>query len=106
MRPRMSALVASAFIALFYVTMPSASALTAPSRDKVAGAETASAAQQVHWRRGYRYYRPHVRYYRPYRHYRPYRYYRPYRLYRPHVRYYRPWRCHRAYRFYRPRCCA
>lgn len=95
MRPRMTALVAFAFIAILYATTPSASALPAPSRADVAGSQTTGVAQQVHWRRwgwGPRYYRP-------------YAYYRPYRLYRPY-RFYRPWGCHRAYRLYRPRCCA
>jgi hypothetical protein len=88
MRPLTTALVASAFLTLFYVTMPSASAFPAPSRAGVTSEQTTSAAQQVHWRHGGW----------GYRYYRPYRFYRPYRLYRPH--YYRGWGhrgCHRYY---------
>jgi hypothetical protein len=81
MRLRTTALVASAFFGLLYVTMPGASALPAAPRADITATAPAATTQPVHWRRGgwgRRYYRPYGFYgYRPY-YYRPYRFYRPY----------------------------
>ncbi len=89
MRIRTTALVATAFAGLLYVSIPSASALPAASRADITTSSTAKAAgvtEEVRYRRrGYRrwggYRRPYYGYgygygYRPY-YYRPY-YYRPY----------------------------
>jgi len=96
MRLGTTALVASAFFGLLYVTMPSASALPLATRADITTTKSTGITQQAHWRRwggwGYRPYR----FYRPYGFYhRPYRYYRPYRLYRPWG-----WR-HRGHRWHR-----
>ena len=75
MRLTMTALVASALAGFLYVSVPSASALPAPSRGDVTtpNAKTGAITSEVHYRRrGYRRYG-----YRPYRYY-GYRPYRPY----------------------------
>lgn len=80
MRLKMTALVASALAGFLYVSVPSASALPAPSRGDVTtpNAKTGAITDEVHYRRrgfrrwGYRSYR-----YRPYGYY-GYRPYRPY----------------------------
>ena len=84
MRIRTTALVATAFAGLLYVSIPSASALPAASRADITTSSAAKAAgitEEVrHRRRGYRRHWGHRRHYgygyRPY-YYRPY-YYRPY----------------------------
>ncbi|KAB2939277.1 MAG: hypothetical protein K8F92_00670 [Hyphomicrobium sp.] len=90
MRLRTTAFVASALAGLFYVTLPSASALPAASRADITTAKAAGITEEVrhrrrHYRRGHRHYRPY-RYY-DYGYYEPY-YYRPY-YYRPY--YYGGW---------------
>jgi hypothetical protein len=85
MRLKMTALVASALAGFLYLSVPSASALTAPSRADVTvpNAKTGSLTEEVRYRRrGYRrwgYRRYGYRGYRRYG-YRPY-YYRGYRGY-------------------------
>ena len=77
MRLKMTALVASALAGFLYVSVPSASALPAPSRSDVTtpNAKTGVITEEVRYRRrGYRRWG-----YRPYGYYgygyRPYRYY-------------------------------
>jgi hypothetical protein len=92
MRLKMTALVASALAGFLYVSVPSASALPAPSRSDVTvpNAKTGAITEEVRYRRrGYRrwgYRRYGYRGYRRYG-YRPY-YYRGYRGY-GYPRYYR-----------------
>jgi hypothetical protein len=81
MRLKMTALVASALAGFLYVSVPSASALPAPSRADVTtpAAKTGAITEEVRWRRrGYRRWGGYRSYgYRPYGYYgyrRPYYY--------------------------------
>ena len=98
MRLKMTALVASALAGFLYVSVPSASALPAPSRGDVTtpNAKTGAITDEVHYRRrGYRRWGYRSYGYRPYGYYgyRPYyyggyggygTYYRGHRGHHPH----------------------
>ena len=85
MRLKMTALVASALAGFLYMSAPSASALTAPSRSDVTtpNAKTGVITEDVYYRRGYRRWGGYRGYDYGYYGYRPYRYYgyRPYPYY-------------------------